>query len=871
MVEITLEAEQEPCVLWLRNAARDRDLTRRLPALSDPAAAESLRRFVDGLRNEMLDFKEIVEAAAEGAALNAKQLREIVATTAEQSLVVERTASAIAEIDRGAAHVASTADALRTRSASLASSTGRYDEGVAGVIARLETLVKSIEAAASFAASMETGSAGIAGFLDRLRRIARQARLLAINAAIEAAHLGELGKGFVIVADEVKELSSSTADSAANVAQIEKQLRDASTQVEAAIRESSTIVRGISSELSVAQARSRATQSQVQELEGAIGSVAAIAAEQSASLSNIAEGVHHVSESAHGVAGAAERAAQLALGDAIARLQAAIAQYRLGERAANIALRGAQRDTDAAAVGEILALPEGLREAAAALRGRLDEDQREILGLVTGIAVSIARNSYEWRAIASGLASLRVELERIMHAIDETSAGAVNAGAASQQMRISLGELRAGFSTSIDELRRSLEHVAQVRETVRRAEGFVRGTSEAASRATAILELIDAIASETTLLSLNAAIEAAHAGTAGNGFGIIADEIRVLADTTSQATQQIATLIEELAKASASMTGTTADAVERTTEVHEETTQMQTTVGALREELDRTLDQATEVATIVDQQLAALRELREATQLARRRVESDTTASSDGSRLELAMLGMRAHALAARRPLGTLAEEIRAIGLAVGDEMDAVFEAAIARGAIRLEDCFDTAYVELTGSAIARLGRLFDVSKVPPEGFNPPKFETRYDRAVEDGLNALIDANVAKHRAIAAMFAVDLNGFCVGHYRECRHDWTGDYAIDNDRNRIKRFFEDDLSLRCSRVGLGAAANSIPKRAPYATFRERGCTVRREGERPWAIFTYARDTGVVYNDLSVALYARDQRVGTIRILYDADAI
>ncbi|HTD36740.1 MAG TPA: hypothetical protein VK669_04435, partial [Candidatus Limnocylindrales bacterium] len=90
-------------------------------------------------------------------------------------------------------------------------------------------------------------------------------------------------------------------------------------------------------------------------------------------------------------------------------------------------------------------------------------------------------------------------------------------------------------------------------------------------------------------------------------------------------------------------------------------------------------------------------------------------------------------------------------------------------------------------------------------------------------------------------------------------------------NRIKRFFEDDLSLRCNRIGLGDASLPLPKRTPYERFRELGCNLRRDGERPWAIFTYARDTGIVYNDLSVALFARGHRVGTIRIIYDADAV
>ncbi|HWT06115.1 MAG TPA: hypothetical protein VN224_10195, partial [Xanthomonadales bacterium] len=100
----------ERCAGWLRDLETSRDLVRPLTGVDERAfpAAAVLRRFVGGLRSEMLDFRTIVEAAAEVAALNADQLDRIVANTAEQSSVVERAAAAIAEIDQGAAHVART-------------------------------------------------------------------------------------------------------------------------------------------------------------------------------------------------------------------------------------------------------------------------------------------------------------------------------------------------------------------------------------------------------------------------------------------------------------------------------------------------------------------------------------------------------------------------------------------------------------------------------------------------------------------------------------------------------------------------------------------------------------------------------------------
>jgi len=858
----TLGADVERCVEWLRELERSRDLAAPLHGVDESLFPQvrMVRQYVDGLRAEMFDLRQIVEAAAEVAVLNAGQLDRIAANTAEQSSVVERTAAAITEIDQGAAHVARMTDDLRMLTGALAESTTQYDSGTESVLAALQNLVSTVEAAAEFATAMESGSTEIRAFLEQLRRIARQARLLAINAAIEAAHLGESGRGFVIVADEVKQLAGSTAESAANVGEIERQLHDASRQVETAIGESAGLVRGLAADLHAARERSAATRQQVQQLDGAIADLAAITGQQSASVSAIADGVEQMSRHAQDVASAAQRAGKLAIADALERLQSTIAHYRLGDR----------RTAQAIGSVDLTAVSPEIHAAAEALRERVDFDQREILTLITAIAVSIARNSYEWRAIADALGSLHAELGSTTHAIDETAAGASVAAQASQRMRVSLDEMRAGFAAAVDDLQRALDRVVRVRDDVRHAESYVAATSTASERAAAILDLIDTISSETTLLSLNAAIEAAHAGAAGSGFGVIADEIRALAETTSQATQQIAGVIAGVSDASASMTKTTAHAVEQTAGVHHETTMMQSAIGELRTKLDGTLDRATEVAGIVEQQLAALADVRRATEIAVKRVESDAGAATDERRLELAMLGMRAHALAARRPLGTVAERVREIGFAVAIEIDRVFDTAIEHG-LRHADCFDTDYVEISGAAIARLGRLFDVSRVPERGFTPPKFETRYDRAVEDGCNRLIDENVPKHAAIKAMFAVDLNGFCFAHYRECRQDWTGNAASDLENNRIKRFFEDGLSLRCSRVGLGEAADRLPMRTPYTRFGDVGCTLDAGAERPWAIYTYARDTGVVYNDLSVALFARARRVGTIRIIYDADVV
>lgn len=151
--------------------------------------------------------------------------------TVEVATAITEMAATVQEVAR---HSSQTAEAAQQ--ADRSASSGR--QVVDAMVGTIQRLSGDIGEAAEVVQDLATNTASIGGILDVIRGIADQTNLLALNAAIEAARAGEQGRGFAVVADEVRSLAKRTQDSTREIQEMIQRLQEGARQAVEAMAQS---------------------------------------------------------------------------------------------------------------------------------------------------------------------------------------------------------------------------------------------------------------------------------------------------------------------------------------------------------------------------------------------------------------------------------------------------------------------------------------------------------------------------------------------------------------------------------------------------------------------------------------------------------
>ncbi|MBX9345798.1 methyl-accepting chemotaxis protein [Chromobacterium piscinae] len=211
---------------------------------------------------------------------------------------------------------------------------------------------------------------------------------------------------------------------------------------------------------------------------------------------------------------------------------AVVKRIAAGHLDEDVAVREGDQDSLMSAVGAMQ------RELERLVRDIIDGANQlsQVSSKVTGEAEAVGRGSEQQSAAATAMAASIEQLTVSVNHISDRSQDARNLANESGTLSKSGG---AVIAEAVSEMRR-------INDAVDQTSGIITSLADKTQTISSIMQVIKDIADQTNLLALNAAIEAARAGEMGRGFAVVADEVRKLSERTAQATQEIASMIQDV-------------------------------------------------------------------------------------------------------------------------------------------------------------------------------------------------------------------------------------------------------------------------------------------------------------------------------------
>jgi methyl-accepting chemotaxis protein len=369
-------------------------------------------------------------------------------------------------------------------------------------------------------------------------------------------------------------------------------------------------------------------------------------------------------------------------------------------------------------------------------------------------------------------------------------------------------------------LQQAISDLQLMKDRTRETSGMVSRLTESAKRVQEITRVIDTIAKQINLLSLNAAIEAARAGEYGRGFAVVADEVHKLSEKTSAANNQISGMINDIsdetiaaANTMSSLSEEVEHGVNKIGEVGNQLDEILLHASALEDQMRSIAKGAEDIHQQVDQISTSTGTIHEEllkTEAEMKGVSEQTMVLSDLSEGMFESL--------AELNLETIHNRLFRVARSAADQIESVIEQSVKSGQISMEDLFDTKYQ-------------------PVPNTSPTKYTTRFDQFTDRILPEIQEEVLKENTNLIFAAATDSNGYIPTHNLKFSKPLTGNYATDVTNNRTKRLFNDRTGSRCG-----------------------------SHTKKMLIQTYKRDTGEIMHDISVPIIVQGKHWGGFRMGY-----